>query len=44
MTIAHDADHPSRLVLPVVPGVDAPDEFPECGALRGQPCRPYAGN
>ena len=41
VTIAHDAMYPSRLVLAVVPGVDAPDRHPECGALRGQPCRTY---
>lgn len=46
VTIAHDADHPSRLLLPVVPvsvGTPAP---PACGSLRGQPCRSYvaAGN
>jgi predicted acyl esterase len=28
------------LVLPVVPGIDVPPGHPECGALRGQPCRP----
>ncbi len=39
VTIAHDAAYPSRVVLPVVAGVDAPDEHPECGSLRGQPCR-----
>ncbi len=39
VTIAHDADHPSRLVLAVVPGVEVPPEFPPCGSLRGQPCR-----
>jgi len=43
VTIAHDPLVSSRLVLPVVPSVDAPDEYPECGALRGQPCRPYTG-
>jgi predicted acyl esterase len=32
---------PSSLVLPVVPGVDAPTALPPCPALRGQPCRPY---
>ena len=36
--IAWDADHPSRVVLPLVPGIDAPDELPTC-SLRGQPCR-----
>jgi predicted acyl esterase len=32
---------PSRLVLPVVPGVDVPPELPPCPGLRGQPCRTY---
>jgi predicted acyl esterase len=31
----------SRVVLPVVPGVDIPTELPACTALRGQPCREY---
>lgn len=31
-------DRPSQLVLPVIPGVDIPDELPSC-TLRGQPCR-----
>ena len=41
VTIAYDADHPSQLVLSVVPvavGAPAPAA---CGALRGQPCRDY---
>ncbi|BAN03400.1 CocE/NonD family hydrolase [Ilumatobacter coccineus] len=33
-------DFPSRLVLPVVPGVDAPETYPACDSLKGQPCRP----
>lgn len=41
VTIAHDADHPSRIVLSTLTGIDIPDEYPACGALRGQPCRPY---
>jgi predicted acyl esterase len=42
VTIAHDADHPSALVLPVVSGIQVPTKAPAaCGALRGQPCRPY---
>ena len=42
VTIIHDAEHPSSLVLPVVPlDVEIPAERPACGALRGQPCRPY---
>ncbi len=43
VAIAHEPLHPSHLVLAVVPGVDAPDAYPECGALRGQPCREYTG-
>jgi len=31
----------SRLVLPVVAGVDAPAALPPCPGLRGQPCRTY---
>jgi uncharacterized protein len=30
---------PSRLVLPVVPGIEAPAALPACNSLRGQPCR-----
>ncbi len=43
VTIGHGPLVSSRLVLPVVSSVDAPDEYPECGALRGQPCRQYTG-
>ncbi len=43
VTIAADPVMASRIVLPVVPGIDAPDAYPECGALRGQPCRAYTG-
>ena len=43
VTIAHDTASPSQLVLPIVSGIDAPEAYPECGSLRGQPCRPYAG-
>jgi predicted acyl esterase len=32
-------DHPSSIVLPVIPGVEAPAGYPICGSLRGQPCR-----
>ena len=41
VAIAHSAQMPSRLVLPVVPGIDAPDALPPCPGLRGQPCRDY---
>jgi predicted acyl esterase len=40
-TIAIGPDHPSRVVLPVVPGLDVPTPLPSCGSLRGQPCREY---
>lgn len=39
--VAADAAHPSRLVLPVVAGVDAPRKAPRCASLRSQPCRNY---
>ena len=43
VTIAHDAAHPSRLMLPIVDNLDVPAKSPAaCGALRGQPCRTYA--
>jgi hypothetical protein len=32
---------PSRLVLPVVPGVNVSTPLPSCGSLRNEPCRPY---
>ena len=42
VTLASDADHPSKLVLPVVSGVDVPEPAPPaCGSLRGQPCRTW---
>lgn len=43
VTVAHGGEFPSRVVLPVVDGVDVPAEYPACDALRGQPCRPFAG-
>jgi uncharacterized protein len=39
VTIDHSAAHPSRLVLPVVPGVPVPTPLPPCPGLRGEPCR-----
>ena len=39
VTIAHDIDHPSRIVLSTLTGIDIPDDYPACGTLRGQPCR-----
>jgi predicted acyl esterase len=41
VTVSHDADHPSAIVLPVVSGVDVPAGVPACGAVRAQPCRAY---
>ncbi|HOH78008.1 MAG TPA: hypothetical protein PLB35_12225, partial [Myxococcota bacterium] len=39
--IGHDADHPSSIALPLVPGVQIPTTQPACTSLRGQPCRDY---
>ena len=40
VTVHSDPDRPSKLVLPVIPGIEVPTERPACGNLRGQPCRP----
>jgi predicted acyl esterase len=37
--VLHDLEHQSQVVVPVVPGIEAPDGAPPCGSLRGQPCR-----
>ena len=42
VTIARDP-RPSRLLLPVVRGVNAPTGLPPCPGLRGEPCRDYTG-
>ena len=39
VTLALSHEHPSRLILPRVPGISAPTPLPACGALRGEPCR-----
>jgi predicted acyl esterase len=39
VTVVHDAEHPSRVVLPLIPGIEIPDRVVACGALRAQPCR-----
>ena len=41
VAIGHGEEMPSRLVLPVVPGADAPTGLPPCPGLRGEPCRDY---
>jgi hypothetical protein len=41
VSIAATKRRPSRLVLPVVPGVDVPTALPPCPGLRGEPCRDY---
>ena len=40
-TIGFGDATPSRVVLPVVPGLEAPTPLPACFALRAQPCRSY---
>ncbi len=40
-TIGRSAAYPSRLLLPVLPGIDETAPLPPCPALRGQPCRTY---
>jgi uncharacterized protein len=37
--IAHDAAHPSQLVVSEVPGAKIPTGLPTCVAVRNQPCR-----
>ncbi len=47
VTIAHSDSMPSKLLLPVVDGVNVPTGLPPCPGLRGEPCRtyqPYANN
>ncbi len=39
--LAIGGDTASKIVLPVVPGIDVPPEYPACDSLRGQPCRPF---
>jgi len=40
-TVGHDAEHPSSVVLSVIPDVDVPTDLPTAHALRGQPFREY---
>lgn len=39
--ILSSPSQPSRLVLPVIPGMRAPTPLPPCPSLRNQPCRTY---
>ncbi len=39
--IARSKTMPSRLLLPVVPGLAVPTALPPCPGLRGEPCRDY---
>ncbi len=41
VTVAFSHKHPSRLILPLVPGVSAPTPLPPCPGLRGEPCRTF---
>jgi putative CocE/NonD family hydrolase len=41
VTISRSAAQPSKVVLPVVSGVDVSTPLPACDTLRGQPCRAY---
>ncbi len=41
VAIAYSKRMPSKLLLPVVPGVEVPTGLPPCPGLRGEPCRGY---
>ncbi|MBA3866283.1 MAG: CocE/NonD family hydrolase [Solirubrobacterales bacterium] len=41
IAIGHSRKMPSKLILPVVPGVGVPTGLPPCPGLRGEPCRGY---
>jgi predicted acyl esterase len=41
VAFAHSRRTPSRLTLPIVPGVDVPTGLPPCPGLRAEPCRDY---
>jgi predicted acyl esterase len=40
--LARTREMPSRIVLPVVPGIAVPTALPPCPSLRGEACRTYA--
>ena len=41
VTVSRSEAQPSKVVLPVISGVDVSTPLPACGTLRGQPCRAY---
>jgi predicted acyl esterase len=41
VSVARSRATPSRLILPVVPGIDVPTALPPCPGLRGEACRQY---
>jgi predicted acyl esterase len=41
VAVTFSARMPSRLILPVVPGIRAHAALPPCPGLRGEPCRTY---
>ncbi|MHB8341929.1 MAG: CocE/NonD family hydrolase [Mycobacteriales bacterium] len=41
VSVAFSTSMPSRLVLPVIPGVSVPTGLPPCPSLRNEPCRTY---
>jgi hypothetical protein len=41
VSVAYSRDMPSRVVLPVVAGINVRTALPPCPGLRGEACRPY---
>jgi predicted acyl esterase len=41
VTVSRSEAQPSKVVLPVVSGIDVSTPLPACDTLRGQPCRTY---
>jgi hypothetical protein len=41
VSLAYSRTMRSRLLLPVVRGIDPPAALPPCPSLRGEPCRTY---
>jgi uncharacterized protein len=39
VNVAFSGRYPSRLILPLIPGLSAPTPLPPCPGLRGEPCR-----